>query len=68
MKNQTVKFNFSRILKEKNLTQKKASVLTGIHKNGISVLAGEPTKISFQILTKICKGLNVSPADLFTLE
>jgi len=68
MKNKEMKFNLRRILEERGMTQKKASILTGIHKNGISVLAGEPTKISFETMAKICQGLKITPADLFTLE
>lgn len=69
MKNKSLKiqFNLSAILAEKELSQRKAADMTGISKNGISVLAGEPKQIQIETLEKLCNGLNVSPSDLFVV-
>lgn len=70
MKNKSLKiqFNLSAILAEKELSQRKAADMTGISKNGISVLAGEPKQIQIETLEKLCNGLSVSPSDLFVVE
>jgi len=68
MINKTVRFNLRQILEAKKLTQATASKMTGISKNGISHLTCDPRSVALETLAKICKGLNVSPADLFTLE
>lgn len=64
----TITFRLAEILKEKGLTQRKAATMTGISKNGISVLAGEPKQISLETIGKICNGLNISPSDLIVLD
>lgn len=67
-KNQNVViFRLSEILAERKISQREAARLTGISKNGISVLAGEPKQIMLPTITKLCAGLGVTPADLFSM-
>jgi DNA-binding Xre family transcriptional regulator len=67
-KNSTVViFRLSEILAERKISQREAARLTGISKNGISVLAGDPDQIKLPTIAKLCAGLGVTPADLFSV-
>jgi DNA-binding Xre family transcriptional regulator len=63
-----IRFNLDAILESRGLSQRQAADMTGISKNGISVLAGQPQQIQMTTLAKLCKGLGVTPADLFKVE
>lgn len=63
-----IRFNLGEILAAKGMTQREAATLTGIHKNQISVLAGEPSQIQFKTLEKLCQGLGITVGELFKTE
>lgn len=63
-----IRFNLDAILAVRNLTQRQAAELTGISKNGISVLAGQPEQIQMTTLAKLCQGLEITPDQLFLIE
>ncbi|WP_276913132.1 helix-turn-helix domain-containing protein [Aneurinibacillus aneurinilyticus] len=54
------------IMKERGLTNKEVVTLTGVSRNTITSLSANATKrIDYDTFNGICKGLNVSPAELF---
>jgi DNA-binding Xre family transcriptional regulator len=63
-----IRFNLGGFLAAQGMTQREAARLTGISKNAISVLAGEPQQIQFDTLAKLCAGLDVTPEKLIVLE
>lgn len=67
--NDTIKlidFRLGDILRERNLTQRKAAELTGLSENAISKLAGVGLRqIRIDTITALCNGLSLTPADLF---
>jgi DNA-binding Xre family transcriptional regulator len=64
----TVRFSLSEILTAKGMTQREAAEKTGIHKNVISVLAGEPSQVQLKTIAKLCQGLDITPDQLFRME
>jgi DNA-binding Xre family transcriptional regulator len=64
----TVRLNLGEILASRGMTQREAASLTGIHKNVISVLAGEPSQIQLKTIAKLCQGLGVTVDQLFKVE
>jgi DNA-binding Xre family transcriptional regulator len=52
------------VLKDRGISQAQAAKQTGISKNGISILCGEPRLIRMDTLTLLCLGLGVQPAEL----
>jgi len=68
MKNKTLKFMLSEIMHERKLSLRAAAKLTGISRNGLAVLCGDPTQIRMDTIVKLCIGLGIAPADLFQLE
>jgi DNA-binding Xre family transcriptional regulator len=63
-----IRFNLGAILTAKGLTQREAAKQTGLSKNAISVLAGEPQQIQFDTLAKLCAGLDIAPDHLIVME
>jgi DNA-binding Xre family transcriptional regulator len=63
-----IRFNLGAILSTKGMTQREAAEQTGLSKNAVSVLAGEPQQIQFDTLAKLCAGLEVTPDQLLVLE
>jgi DNA-binding Xre family transcriptional regulator len=63
-----IRFNLGAFLTAQGLTQREAAEKTGLSKNAISVLAGEPQQVQFDTLAKLCAGLDVTPDQLIVLE
>ena len=63
-----IHFNLDTILAARDLTQREAAKQTGLSKNAISVLAGEPQQIQLDTIAKLCSGLDITPDQLFVLE
>lgn len=62
-----IRFDLGVILTAKDMTQREAAQRTGLSKNAISVLAGEPQQIQLDTLAKLCTGLDLTPEQLLTL-
>ncbi|MBC8570957.1 helix-turn-helix domain-containing protein [Zongyangia hominis] len=62
----SVKINLKEILKEKRMTMKELSVLTGIRPNTISNLSKETAmRIQFDQIDALCKALDCTVGELF---
>jgi putative transcriptional regulator len=64
----TIRFRLAEILQEREISQREAARITGISKNGISVLCGEPVQIRLETLSKLCSTLNVTISDLLVFD
>lgn len=62
------RFDLRAVLNRLHMSQREASERTGLSKNAISVLCGEPTRLSISTINGLCRGLGVGIEDLFTTD
>lgn len=61
-----IQFKLGEIMRDRGLKNKDVVELTGISRNTITTLSANATaRIDFVTIDKLCKGLNVTPSDLF---
>lgn len=67
-----IKVHLTRVLAERNLTQRQFAAMAGIRPNAVNALcnANKPTaksglrRIDLDILDRVCRALDIQPADL----
>lgn len=62
------RFDLRGLLDRLHISQREASKRTGLSPNAISVLCGEPTRVSISTINGLCRGLGVGLEDLFTTD
>lgn len=60
-----IRLRLSKILKERGITQKKLSEMTGISHPGVNNLVRDTTGIKLTTIQTLCTALDIEPADLF---
>lgn len=63
-----VKFNLDAILKRKGMNRNQAAIATGLSRQAIGMLAGNPDRVRIDTIEKLCKGLGIKPEELFKVE
>jgi DNA-binding Xre family transcriptional regulator len=64
----TIRFGLGKIIASQGISYREVARRTGLSTTAISVLAGEPSQVQLVTVTKLCSGLDVTPADLFIVE
>ncbi|KPV43150.1 helix-turn-helix domain-containing protein [Alicyclobacillus ferrooxydans] len=67
-----IKIHLTRVLAERNLTQRQFAAIAGVRPNAVNALcnANNPTvksgsrRIDLDILDRVCRALDIQPADL----
>jgi DNA-binding Xre family transcriptional regulator len=60
-----LRLQLRKILRDRGLTQKVFSEMTGLSRNAISTLSHNPSQIRISTLDALCKTLDLTPDDLF---
>lgn len=60
-----VRLRLSEILRERGLTQKEFSELSGLSENAVSNIVNQPAQIRLETIDVICDTLDITPEDLF---